>query len=235
MSIEKLPRYSLIDTLVERVEGAIARGDYPVDTKLPGEEELALQFAVSRPVVREALARLRERGAVDTINGKGTFVRHPDINDVSQSMLRQLRPHMGRDYSVEDLYQVRRLIEVEAAGLAAQHAEPDDLARLDAHLHAMRVSAGKDLAGYTAADTGFHIQIAQSTHNALFPILLAPLVDIIVQGMYRSVQTAHEGMNSGVDEHTRILDRLRARDTAGARLAMEQHLTRSKQKFPVGD
>jgi DNA-binding FadR family transcriptional regulator len=97
----------------------------------------------------------------------------------------------------------------------------------------MRKNAGVDLSAYTAADVSFHLQIAEVTQNPLFSLLVTPLVDIIVHGMFESVQMEHEGMLSGIAEHEKILDRLRAGDAEGAKREMESHLARSRAVHPA--
>lgn len=232
MSQLPLARVSLIDALVGRLETAIKDGTYPPDTQLPGEAALSESFEVSRPVVREALARLRERGYVETINGRGTFVRSPDVEDVARAMLRHLERNGGSPPSVNDLYEVRRIIELEAVVRAAKNADDQDFASLDHHLSAMVASTPDDPRSYTAADVGFHLAIAEATHNPLFAPLLAPLIDPIVRSMFTSVTHEIEGMSRGTEEHGEILERLRARDADGAREALALHLERSQLAVP---
>lgn len=232
MTQRKVPRVTLIDSVVQQMEDAIISGEYPPNSKLPGEEELSNELEVSRPVVREALARLRERGHVTTINGRGTFVREAQIDAISETLLRQLRLHVGTRIGVDDLYEARRTIELGATGLAAVRATGQDLEGIAAYLERMKASSPADPAGYTAADVGFHLAIAEATHNPLYPLLVSPLVDLIVSGMYQSVTSIRAGMQSGVEDHSAILEHLRGHDQDGAMRAMEEHLRGSREKHP---
>lgn len=227
-----LERTTLLEALVERLEEAITLGEYAPDSKLPTEGQLATAFQVSRPVVREALAHLRERGYVETINGRGTFVRRPNIETVSRSLLKQLQASSEVEYSVDNLYEARRVVELESTALAAVRATAEDVAKLESILATMRRNANVNLSAYTAADVSFHIHIAEATKNPLFSLLVTPLVDIIVQGMFASVQHEHEGMLSGIAEHERILDKIRQGDPEGARREMAIHLERSREANP---
>jgi DNA-binding FadR family transcriptional regulator len=218
---------SLIDAVAERIQEAILAGEYAPNSKLPAEDGLSAEFDVSRPVVREALALLRERGYVRTYNGKGTFVRQSEIGTVTEGLLRNLRPHVGRDISVDDLFEARRTIEVAAVRLAAERAANDDLDRLRDQIERMRIAAPDDPAAYTAGDVGFHVAIAQATQNPLFPLLLSPLVDLIVRGMYQSVTAHRSARASGVADHSVILDCLSSNDGDGAASAMDAHLLAS--------
>lgn len=230
---EPLTRITLIDSLVDRLEKAILDNDYAVGQKLPSEGELAAQFSVSRPVVREALARIRERGYVETVNGSGTYVRKPSVEAVSQFMARQIRMTGERRHTVDHLYEVRRTIELQTAFLAASRATAEDLDELDRCLRTMRWSAESDPEAYTAADIRFHLRIAEATQNPLFGVLVAPLVDLIVRGMLTSVQVERQGMRDGTSEHERILACVRAGDAEGARAEMASHLANSRLAHPA--
>src|SRR5690625_2125140 len=203
-----IERTTLIDALVTQLEKAIATGEYAPDSKLPTEGQLASDYEVSRPVVREALVHLRERGYIKTVNGRGTFVRQPNIDTVSNSLLRELQTQSKKEYSVDDLYEARRTVELASTALASERATKADFDLLARHIETMEKNANVDLQAYTAADVSFHLQIAAATKNPLFSMLLAPLVDIIVHGMFESVQSSKEGMHRGVAEHKRVLEKL---------------------------
>lgn len=224
-------RVTVIDTLVERLEQAVLDGEFPVGHRLPSETELAREHQVSRPIVREALARLRERGYIETINGRGTFVTRPGIDALAQSVLRRIREHKSDEFTVDQLYEVRAPVELEAVTLAATRIDTEGLAELERQLERMQRSTD-DPEAYTAADIAFHLGIAESTGNPLFSILTSPLIDLIIHGIFQSVLHTHDGMISGIEEHGVILERLRAGDAKGAREAMAQHLAHSRDVHP---
>ncbi|MCL2464435.1 MAG: FadR family transcriptional regulator [Micrococcales bacterium] len=206
------------------------RGEISAGTKLEGEDALAARYEVSRPVVREALVRLRERGYVETTNGKGTFVREPNLDNVAASLLRRFRiqeADASTLSSTEHVYQARTAIEQETARLAALNATADDVAQLHGYIDTMQRVADVDNVAYTTADVSFHLQLAESTHNPLFGALLAPLIQLIVKGMYESVREVREGMEAGTREHARIVELIETRDSEGARAAMIEHLQHS--------
>lgn len=221
---------TVIDSVVQHLEEAIISGRYAPNSKLPGEGELSAELEVSRPAVREALAQLRARGYVSTYNGRGTYVEPADIGVVTDNLMQQLRPHIGGGISIDDLFEARRTIEMASIELAAVRATDDDLSRLESYIEQMEAAAPNDPAAYTAADVGFHGAIAQATHNPLYPLLLSPLVDLIVRGMYESVSALRAGMQSGIEDHRRILTCLRARDGVAGLLAVQEHLRASRDK-----
>ncbi|MET0694204.1 MAG: FadR/GntR family transcriptional regulator [Propionibacteriaceae bacterium] len=231
MTQQPLERVSLIDSLVDRLEAQIVAKDYPVGSRLPGEEELAVQFGVSRPVVREGLSRLRERGYLETVNGRGTFIRHPGAEHLADSLLRQIRVGNTEDYSVDNLYEARGAIELTTTRLAALRADAGDIARLRVHLEDM-VRYSDDPSRYTTADVGFHVDVAKAARNPFLSALLQPLAKIIIEGILESSQTRPEAVDDGIRMHTEVLRCIEARDSDGAARAMELHLHDSRRAFP---
>src|SRR3954466_6053829 len=110
--LNRLPRTTLIETLVARMEEEILSGRLALDARLPSEGALSSAFGVSRPVVREALARLRERGLVETLNGNGTFVRRPDAEHLTDAFVRHIRGAGEDGDEITALYEARTAIEL---------------------------------------------------------------------------------------------------------------------------
>jgi len=232
MAAQKLPRTTLIDVLVGRLEQQIFSGEYPAGGRLPGEETLAAELGVSRPVLREGLSRLRERGYLDTLNGRGTFIRRPTVDDLTTTLIRHIRLGPRDMYSVEQLYEARTAIESATAHFAATRADESDLDEMQEHLDGMRASR-LDPAAYTAADLGFHIAVANAAKNPFLGMLLGPMAKVIVQGMFESSHTSQEATTSGIRGHGRILRRIEDRDPAGAVQEMIRHLAESRQIYPA--
>lgn len=233
MTQRPLERISLIDSLVERLEAQIVAKDFPVGSRLPGEEELATQFGVSRPVVREGLSRLRERGYLETVNGRGTFIRHPGADHLAASLLRQIRIGSQEGYNVDNLYEARGAIELTTTRLAAARADQGDIARLRTHLADM-VRFKDDPAAYTSADVSFHIEVANASRNPFLGALLQPLAKIIIEGILESSQTRPEAVEDGIRMHTEVLRCIEEGDQEGASRAMDLHLQDSRRSFPGG-
>lgn len=222
-----------VDLLVEHMVEHFTSGHYAVGEKLPSETALAAELGVSRPLVREMLARLRERGYIETLNGRGSFVRPARSEPMLRIMLDHIALGTREGYTADDLYAVRGMIETEAARVAARVATDEDLEELE-HLFEELLSAEDVPERYTVADTNFHLAIARATHNPLFPALLAPLIDVVVRGIYDSVSTFREGMRGGNKGHRGILVALQARDPEAAGAAIADHLRYSRTTFPEG-
>lgn len=222
-----------VDLLVEQMEERLHSGHYEVGDKLSSEGDLAVELGVSRPLVREMLARLRERGYIETLNGRGSFVRPRESASILDLLLTHVSVETQGAYSADDLYAVRKMVECEAASMAATDATIQDLSSLE-DLVLKMAEAEDDPESYTVADANFHLGVARATQNALFPALLSPLIDVVVRGIYDSVSTFREGMRGGNHGHKAILSALQARDPSSARQAMLEHLGYSRTTFPEG-
>ena len=231
LDVQPIKKSTLVERLVAEVRGQITAGTLAAGEPLPTEAKMAADFGVSRPLLREALAELRAEGFVETVSGRGTFVRHPSESDLAEAFSRQLQLSGSEDgLTADHLYEARRAIEVVAAELAAERATKDSLATLDKLLAAMRDSRG-DVAAYTAADVGFHVAVARASQNPILPTLLAPLVSMIVKGMFGSHDTLN-AVDQGISAHSKVLRAIERRDPAAARRAMMAHLRESRRVFP---
>lgn len=227
-----IKRTGAIEAAVDALNRDIQLGEYPEGSRLPSEDKLATEYEVSRPVIREALAHLRERGMVETVNGKGTFVRKPSISLISESLTRHIEFNFADTITPEQLYEARALIEVTSCGLAAERITAAELAQLEKLLAAME-SPDRDAASHTEADAAFHVSIARATGNPLIPTMLSPIIESVIKGMFVSSSVAAEAIEAGVHDHRRILDALRRGDPEAARRAMSDHLATSRRFFPA--
>jgi GntR family transcriptional regulator, transcriptional repressor for pyruvate dehydrogenase complex len=228
-TIQPLQRVSLFEALAAQIEEWILSGTLDPGAKLPSEGSLSRQFGVSRPVVREAFAQLRERGLIETVSGSGTFVKRPDADHLTDAVLRHLRA-AGGTQSLAKVYEARLAIESTAARLAAERATGRDLEQIASHLDAMR-TAGKDEQQWTAADLGFHVAVAEASHNPFLSTLLAPLVKVIEQTIAESFRSSKAAVRAGLNAHERIHDCIADHDPAGAEQAMRDHLTDSERRL----
>jgi DNA-binding FadR family transcriptional regulator len=228
-SIQPLQRLSLFEALAAQIEEWILSGQVEAGARLPSEDSLGRQFGVSRPVVREALARLRERGLIETLSGSGTFVKHPDADHLAEAVVRHLRVAAGGSDSIPKVYEARLAIESSTARLAAERADDHDLEQIAVRLETMR-GAGDDIERWTAADLGFHVAVASASHNPFLSTLLAPLVKVIEQGIIESFRS-REAVKAGLRAHERIFACIEAHDPAGAEKAMRDHLADSERRL----
>jgi GntR family transcriptional regulator, transcriptional repressor for pyruvate dehydrogenase complex len=211
----------LADVVAEQIAERILSGQLSPGEALAPERELCREFGVSRTVIREAIRSLAGKGMVESIGGSGVRVLAIDADTVGES-LRNLLRSADVDYAKVD--EVRRTIEVAAAGAAAVRGTPDDVARADAELRRMRERID-DLEECVQADLAFHRVIADATGNELYSMLLDSLGTSLVE--VRRTNLGRGGIARRrriIAAHRRILDAVAGGDADCARAAMEAHL-----------
>jgi DNA-binding FadR family transcriptional regulator len=201
-------------------------GELNVGAKLPSEGQLAIQFEVSRPVVREALVKLRERGLLDTVNGSGTFVRHPQPKQLGDALIRQLMVSSSDPTSLAKLFEARQAVETTLARLAALRATDEEKRRIRNAYLAM-VNAAGDAERWAEADLKFHREVADASHNPFLATILSPLIEAIQFGIL-SGHSTEEAMTGGIRFHGMIADAIEAGAPDDAEAAMSAHMKRSR-------
>jgi DNA-binding FadR family transcriptional regulator len=198
--------------------------------KLPTESELMVGLGVSRTVVREGISRLQASEVIETRHGIGSFVLEPrrerlGIDMVPATTLRD----------VLSVLELRISLETESAGLAAQRAQPEDLARMRAALNAIEQTSRMGGDSF-AADLLFHISVARATGNRYFVDILSQMGSALIpRNRIDSAGIAHADPKAYVAlvnlEHESILDAISRHDSDGARAAMRMHLSNSRERL----
>jgi GntR family transcriptional repressor for pyruvate dehydrogenase complex len=210
---------TLTEQVSQEVIHEIQRGDYPVGSKLPSGKDLAARFGVSAAVIREVTERLREKGLIESRQGVGCWVKAR----IEASGFRI--PH-AVDAELANIFELRMDLEGASAALAAVRRTDDDLAALSGILRSLEDNLYHPAQG-PELDIGFHVAIAQATHNSYFVDLLRYLHSHIRQsiGTARANSALHEHVPEQVHrEHVRVYDAIRESDPPAARLAMATHL-----------
>jgi GntR family transcriptional repressor for pyruvate dehydrogenase complex len=216
--VQPVRRDRLYQSIVTQIEGLLERGELRPGDQLPAERQLAEQFQVSRASVREALRSLELLGVVETRAGGGTFVRAAS----SDAVTRPLTSLISRGHGLEQVIEVRGLIEPAIAARAAERIGADELAELRATLAAQqaRVAAGEP---YAEEDTRFHEIIGHASRNELLVTMLAVVWDVLRASREQWLQT-NARAHASLDAHRQILRALEAHDPEAARSAAAQHI-----------
>jgi DNA-binding FadR family transcriptional regulator len=223
---------SYADQVYGHVLQDILKGAFPPGSRLPSETDLSDRFGVSRPVIRDALARLRLDGLVEARRGSGTYVLTtpsrslPDLADLTD-ISRFLR------------YQELRLcVEGNAAALAAERRTDKALGDIiEAHEQfSSQVARGVFL---PESDRRFHLSIAEATGNEFFSMALeGPNVSLsgfmnVSLSLTRSGSPARA--RKVIGEHADIVEAIRNKDPVWARVAMESHILQARRRMTNGD
>jgi len=220
-------RRSLADIVFERIQRSIKSGAYSVDERLPTEHALATEFQVSRPVIRDALQRLREQGLIYSRRGAGSFVLEQGVREPLG---------FGQMENLSDLqhcYDFRLTIEPEAAAMAARRHSPEALEKIRTALTLLRDATNRQT-HRADADFMFHLSIAQASSNPYFVTAMQALEEHIAVGMRLhglSLRSTADGLKRVLAEHTEILDAIRLSKTDLARELMHRHLLQSRDRL----
>jgi len=214
----------LSDRAAKALEELIVGGVLKSGSRLPAERELAAMFGVSRTVIREAVQNLAARGLLDVHPGGGTLVTGPSADSVSESLQLLLRSQ-GTGIAIDHLHEVRRVLEVEIAGLAAERATDEDISDLAAIVEQLEAEDG--LEASARLDLEFHQALAVAAHNPLFIILLDSIGGLLL-AIRRMAFDLPESAPKARYHHRNIFEQVRSRDRKAARQAMHSHLDESE-------
>jgi len=196
---------------------------------LPREVDLAADFDVSRGVARETIRAMEERGLISVKHGRGATVNDPEQWDVFDPdvLAAMLETERSADVLAEYL-ECRRMLEVQAAGVAAQRATPEDVVQLREALRRMEESSGRP-PGQAAeerfheADIAFHQTLIAATRNRPLARVVERIHSALLLARYPLARPQYR-QRRALPEHRRIFEAVAAGDVAEARAAMSDHL-----------
>jgi DNA-binding FadR family transcriptional regulator len=207
----------------------IAIGELSPGDMLQREVDLVERFGVSRGVIRETIRGLEERGVISVKHGRGATVTPPDSWDVfDPEVVVALLDAPGGERFAAEARECQRILEVEAAGLAAERRTDEDLETISRALEEVAALASKGsrtpaaVERYRAADLAFHHAVMQASGNRALARMAEPL--------HRALMAARERAGAApsdraIAEHRKVLDAIGAGDAPKARAAMERDLT----------
>lgn len=206
--------------VASQVESYIAGNALSPGDRLPGERELCDLLGVSRASVREALRSLQTRGIVRVQHGKGVFVAAPDENSRAMQHLARLR-----EVGLDELFAMREVLEVPAAGWAAAAATDSQLAKLVDTFQQLEqaVRSGSQPRELQAIDARLHLQITEYASNRFLTMTQTILQEMLAHSMDTTLAIAGRPARS-VREHADIVEALVSRDAGRARAAARRHI-----------
>jgi len=216
------------EEVVARVSELIKSTLLEPGDRLPPERELAKQLGVSRPSLRAGLRALASMGVLKSRQGAGTFVAGgpPTLDSEPLRLLAALH-----GFSFDHMFETRSILEVGAAGLAAEHATSEQLATLADEIAEMYATLS-DPQEYLVHDIRFHRAVAQASGNPT----LATLVEMVSAVMYErrreTIDRAHD-FSESLELHQQVYRAIRSRQPEEARAAMREHIVRAQQAFAL--
>jgi len=230
MDFKPIKKKKTYEEIIEQVKKMIAEGVLQPGDRLISERELADKLEVGRSAVREAFRALEAMGVVEVRSGEGTFIREVDVGTIIEKLSMVL---VLEHDTIKELLELRKIIEVGAAGLAALRRTQEHLHRMEQVLHQMeRGLISGDLG--EEADWEFHYTIAQATQNSL----LVKLMNTIAGTMRRVLYAARRQLyltpgtpERLLREHYAIFEAIKAGRVERARGAMFDHLDGVEKGF----
>jgi GntR family transcriptional repressor for pyruvate dehydrogenase complex len=222
------------EQVVEQIKELMRQGELKPGDKLMSERELSDRLGVSRPSVREALSALDFLGILESRHGEGTF-----ISEVSEQRLIEplaLFMAMDREASLE-LLEVRKMMESNAAELAAVRADKEDIKKMCKALELMEQDFKQKILG-EENDAAFHYSIAEATGNRTLVKIMNLVSDLLVQNMRTSRQYMFNKSDNAEKlylQHLNILNAIKDGDHKLAKQEMYNHLNFVEKELTTYD
>ena len=208
--------------VVEHVRREIEGGRLGPGDRLPSERELALQMGVSRPSLRSGLRTLQALGIVHARRGAGTFIVEgpPQLGKQPLQFLAALH-----GFTLDQIYEARRMLEVGAAGLAAERARGEHLAGMADEITGMFASL-EDPQAFLRHDLGFHRAVAAGCGNPIVATIIGTLTEIIWETGRVNMEGA--SLRDSAETHRQVYEAIKARNGERARREMARHLEHAR-------
>lgn len=207
------------EDIVNQIRNLIEKGKLKHGDQLPNEKDLSETFKVSRSTVREAILSLETMNFVERRQGDGTYV----VATSEEAIVKPLAMSLFHEKdSLIDIFTLRRILEPEIAGLAAQHATPKAVSELEEIINSQdrEFADGKNP---VKTDSNFHYALARMSGNKVLERLLVALVGLLRKTREKYLQT-DERKRKSIAGHRDILAAIKAGNGANARQAMRRHL-----------
>lgn len=219
---------STVGRVTRQLRELILRHDLRSGDVLPTERELGELFGVSRTVVREAVKSLAAKGLVDVRRGHGTVVTFPGVELVAETIADMLRSEGSEQVAFTRVHEVRRLLEVEVAGLAAERRLSEDVERLHERLTALE--SLREPEEWARLDIAFHAALARAAHNPLLSALLGSMTQVLLEvrltaGRLPDTQTRAQPF------HRALYEAVAEGAPGAARKAMRAHMVEAESTF----
>lgn len=218
-------RQKLSDVITEKLESLILDGSFVAGEKLPSERELAVQFDVSRPSLREAMGNLQAKGLVERRQGGGTYISRK-INAAMTDPLFELVAN--RPETQFDLLEFRHALEGMAAYYAALRGQPEDYVALRTALNTISGQTTKtDLRSQSQALGAFYLTMAKASHNMVLLHVMRTMQAMLIDNIQRNLDLLDKHADVATTLATQradIVAAIVARDPEAARAASNGHL-----------
>lgn len=214
------------EKIADQIKKAIFDNQFKPGGRLPSERELTTIFNASRVTIRQAILSLKKSGLlfVKIGTGGGTFVSEAigesEIIEIVENVIKWNRT------GIQDVIQLREMMEPKVAYLAAQNASSEDIKMIRDVLNDP-VKADSGMSAFTRQDERFHKALAKAVGNPILAVFQAAMIDIWFKFVHE-IKWDEDPKKHMKSNHTMILDEIEARNPEGAKRAMLSHLNDMK-------
>lgn len=223
--MQKIQSKKLSDIIVERLEAMLLQGEFLAGQKLPPERQLAEQFDVSRPSIREAIQKLEARGLLQRRQGGGTYVSDKLAPKVTDPLMALIASNPESQF---DLLEFRHALEGMAAYYAALRGEEDDFDSLKQALDKTELAyKNGSISDQAEALVEFYLCMAKGSHNMVLLHIMGNLLDVLQENILGNLAvltrrpSAYEQIHQ---QRKQIVAAIVAGNPATARQESNQHL-----------
>ena len=231
MELKPIKTRRIYEQIVDQIKSLITKGNLHPGDKLLSERELSEHLKVSRTSVREALRSLEMMGLLEIRPGEGTYIRQANLNTIIEPLALMFLLEQDK---ARELMEVRKGLEVEAVGLAAERALPEDYDAMERALYEMEQDLITDDPG-EKADLRFHFALAEASHNTMLIRLMNTVHDSMSQ-VLRTTRQLWIANTAGTplrlfEEHQSIYLAVKSKNKKIARQLMYDHLIKVEQEI----
>lgn len=228
MEFAPIKSQRLYQQVINQIKDLIYEGKLKKGDKLPSEREMTTMLGVSRASIREAFSALEMLGLIETRPGEGTFVSL-NLEDKVIEPLSLI--FMLEQDKQEDLFQLRKILEVECAKAAAFHATPEELQLMDEYVTRMEHSPDDEEINFIA-DRKLHYLLAKASNNTLLYHVLnaiSEVMEVQIRNFRRGILHRTQNRAQLILQHRNIVDAVVSRDPEKAGEAMIEHMNYIKE------
>ncbi|SFR00202.1 FadR/GntR family transcriptional regulator [Desulfoscipio geothermicus] len=228
MEFKPIKTKKIYEEIIDQVKAMIGSGTLRPGDRLMSERELAEKLQVGRSAVREAFRVMEAMGILKIKPGEGTYISEQSV----ESLVSSFSPVLLADReNAREFMELRRILEVEAAGLAAQRRSPEQLEAIRQALEQVQHDVEQGNLG-GEADLRFHFAIAEAARNSFLLKLMNTVGDIMSRVLSAVLHILYQNPDNPpriIMEHRAIYTAIKNGDPAGARRAMLEHLTNAEK------
>ena len=232
LKYEPVVTQSVAKQIAEQIRRAITNGSLKADDKLPTEEELARQFDVSRPTIREALKRLAAKSLIRSRRGPtgGTFVKAPSMEDMSRDLVSSVALMVSLGvFDLTEIAEARHELELACIRLAIKRRTAAELDRMAAEISLQKDQALTD-EEFCESDVRFHRALVDSTHNPVMQFQMFTVIEAL-QPVENMVIFRFREREKIIEQHEKILHALHAQYLAQAEKAIDEQMVYLRESF----